>query len=177
MDDKLHFNQIFFIYSQKNYINEIKEIKKNKYLEEIKLLKEYQEGEIKIIIYSLILKDNYNKETITLEIEKNNNNKLYSMEIKLDEILRETFLFKVDFNNKENKKDLKQFNLPYEKQFQIFADLQNNKSEFSLSNDYLKNLCQSSLKFIASSQNLLNLDFLFITFIYCYRLQKKKFRR
>ena len=174
MDDNypVDTKKIFFIYSQKSYMNEITKIKDNKFLEETKLLKEFQEGDVDIIVYALILKDNYNNEPIIFEIEANNN--LYSMEIKLKDILPETFLFNVEFNNKENRKDLRQFNLPYEKQFKIFVDLQNNKDlDISLSDEYLKNLCLSSFKFIASTRNSLNLDFLFIIFINCYCLQKK----
>ena len=166
-----YLNKIFFIYSS-YYKNEISKIKKNQYLEDIKLLKEVKIGKGIHLVYCLILKKNYNKEPITLELDSKG--VIYSAIIKVNDLPSEIFLYNIDFKNKDKKNDLSKFTFAFNEQFKMFAeikDLQNLK--IGLSNDYFKNLCLSSFKFMSSSIDAINLDFLFNVLIYSYSIQKK----
>ena len=101
--------------------------------------------------------------------------KLYSASIDINKnnLLDEIFVFNIDFNINGY-----QIFLSYEKQFQMLVDLQKEKKlEISLSDEYLKNLCLSSIYFISSSQEKFNLDFLFNIFIYLYFFEKSKFNK
>ena len=159
--------KIFFIYSQNGYMNEINEIKKNQYLKETRLLKEIQNASELNAIYCLILEENYDKQPITLEFEVGD--EICSTDIKVNDLLSEIFLFKIDL---KNRKDLKKENLLLKEKFKMFLDLKDSGLEIGFSEDFLKNLCLSSIKFIASTHDKYNLDFLFYVFIYSYCLQK-----
>ena len=163
--------KIFFIYSQNYFHKEINEINKNEYLEDIILVKDIKKDKQMHLIYSLILNNKYQKEPIILEIIKKNI--AYSSKIEIHDLNSEIFLYKIDFTNKNNIKELTQFTLDYSEQFKIFAELKNDANvKIGLSNDYLKNLCLNSLEIIGSSKELLNLDFLCNVFIYSYSVQK-----
>ena len=167
-------NKIFFIYSC-YYRNEISKIKINQYLEDIKLLKEEKLGKKIHLVYCLILKKNYNKEPITLEIDSKG--VIYSTKIKFNDLLSEIFLFSIDFKNKDMKNDLTKFTLSFNEQFKMFSEIKNLKNlKIGFSDDFFKNLCLSSFKFMSSFLNPLNLDFLFNVLIYSYSIQKKNYK-
>jgi len=176
MDDDEYTNDniILFIYSQGHDRKELTKIKKNKYISEMKLLKEYKIGDNTHFIFSLTLKNDYNKELIELEFKKDDI--LYSSKVEIKDIYSEIFLFKIDFNPKqEGKNKLTKFTMDYLEQFQLFFNLQKDKSLYiDFSDEYIKNLCLSGIYFISYTEDLLKFDFLFNIFINSYLIQKKE---
>ena len=180
MEDELApDNVILFIYSQKHYRQElnINKIKENKYIVQTNCLKEYNIGSKTHYIFSLILKDNYDKEKIELEFEKDDS--IYSSKIELKDIYTEMFLFKIDFSPRDKEaNELSKFTLEYSEQFQFFLKLKEEKKldvDIDFSADYLKNLCLSAIHFISSAdKDSLTFDFLFNIFINSYLIQKEE---
>ena len=165
-------NKIFFIYSQNNLENEINKIIDNPNLEDIRQIKEFEKGSQLHLIYCLVLKDNYKKQPIILEIEKDGI--LYSSNIQVQELLKEAFLYKIDFNNKDKKNYLSKFTSPFNEQFEMYAELNDFQDlEIGLSNDYYINLIKSTLNFISSFKGNLDMNFLLSVFIYSYCIQKQ----
>jgi len=175
MDDDEYTNDniILFIYSQGHDRKELTKIKKNKYISEMKLLKEYKIGDNTHFFFSLTLKSDYNKELIELEFKKDDI--LYSSKVEIKDIYSEIFLFKIDFNPKqEGKNKLTKFTMDYLEQFKLFLNLQKDKSLYiDFSDEYIKNLCLSGIYFISYTEDLLKFDFLFNIFINSYLIQKK----
>ena len=123
MDDEVSTpnNAIFFIYSQSHYRKDLTKFKKKTHIIEAKSLKEYSIGSKTHYIFYLLLKNYYDKEQIELEFEKDNI--LYSSKFKIEDIRREIFLFKIDFNPKENgKNELTKFTINFSEQFQLFLN-------------------------------------------------------
>lgn len=137
-------------------------------------MKEYKIGGKNHYIFYLLLKNDYDKEQIELEFQKDN--MLYSSQFKIEDIRYEMFLFKIDFSPKENgKNELTKFTMDFSEQFQLFLKLKEDEKNLSigLSDEYLKNLCISAIHFISSTkEDILTLDFLFNVFINSYLIQK-----
>jgi len=177
MDSDIESSQdkiILFIYSQEHYRKELANLKRNEYISESKCLKEYNIGGKTHYIFYLLLKSDYDKESIELEFEKEGIS--YSSKIEIKEIYSEIFLFKIDFNPKENKENqLSKFTMNYLEQFKLFLKLKDEKNlGVDFSDEYLINLCLSAINFISSAEeNSLTLDFLFNIFINSYLIQKK----
>jgi len=174
-DESIQDKIILFIYSQEHYRKELVNLNDNDYIAETKCSEEFNIGGKTHYIFFLILKGDYEKEPIELEFERDGI--LYSSKIEIKDIYPEMFLFKIDFNPKENKKSqLSKFTMDYLEQFKLFLKLKNDKKlNIDFSDKYLKNLCLSAINFISSTEeNTLTLDFLFNIFINSYLIQKKE---
>ena len=167
---------ILFIYSQNQNKQELTKLTKKAYIGEMKCLKEYYIEDKTHYIFSLILKSNYDKESIELEFEKDGI--LYSSKIEINNKYSEIFLFKIDFNPKEKENNqLSKFTMDYLEQFNIFLKLKEEEKnlDFNFSGEYLRNLCLSAINFISKTdKDLLSLDFLFNIFINSYLIQIKE---
>ena len=175
-DEATPDNAIFFIYSQSHYRKDLTKFTKKTHISEYKILKEYKIGGKNHYIFYLLLKNDYDKEQIELEFQKDN--MLYSSQFKIEDIRYEMFLFKIDFSPKENgRNELTKFTMDFSEQFQLFLKLKEDEKNLSigLSDEYLKNLCISAIHFISSTkEDILTLDFLFNVFINSYLIQKNE---
>ena len=167
-------NKIFMIYSTEFKKGIYKFHKNEQLLDNKKVTFIDQKGnQQRHFIYSLILKNKYKKEPINLDIEKDKD-KVYSTKIEISNIYPEIFLFKVNFDKKDNNDKSYSFtlsDLSYGEQFKLFARMRTMDITLGLSDNYYKYLCLSSINFI-NNQDKYSLDFLFYVFICSYCIQK-----